>query len=158
MERTHLMIHCSETKEGRHFDKSDIISWHTDPKNRGGNGWSKPGYTGIWLLDGTLEILLPFDGDLVVESWEISNGARGWNSRTIHFCWIGGANNRDTRTEAQLVGMQNTVEILLTIWPDIQLIGHNQVNEHKDCPSFDVPTWAAAMGIDEKNIDRKIYY
>lgn len=160
MKRTHLMIHCSATAEGRHFDKDDIIDWHCSPRDRGGNGWSKPGYSGIWLLDGTLETLLPFDGDEIVEGWEISNGARGWNSRTIHFCYIGGGamHPKDTRTTEQLVGMQNTVQLLLTIWPDIKLIGHNQVNAGKACPSFDVPTWAAAMGIEEKNIDRKIYH
>ena len=156
---THLMIHCADTPAGVWFDGTHIMSWHTDPKPKG-RGWSKPGYADIILLDGTVENLIPYDEDDWVESWEISNGARGWNGTTRHVCYIGGrapaedgGGALDTRSVAQKASLEIYVKSTLRNHPTIKLIGHNQVHATKYCPSFNVPEWALSVGIPEKNID-----
>ncbi len=158
--RTHIMIHCADTPAGMNFTEKDIIRWHTDPAPPAGTGrgWSKPGYAGVWLIDGSFKIIMPFDADDDVERWEVSNGASGWNGLTTHFCYIGGAKNVDTRTGWQKVAMESTLKTLLMMWPDVKLIGHNQVNKEKYCPSFDVPKWAQSVGIADKNIDFNVYW
>lgn len=154
---THLMWHCLETPEGKHFDKADVERWHLQH-----NGWSRVGYSAIFLLDGTLQILIPFDKDDVIDSWEISNGARGWNGRTRHVGYVGGMDrkgvSKDTRTPEQLASMQTFAAMHTMMWPKVKHIGHNQVNRQKTCPSFDVPSWCEWIGIPKQNIDHKIYY
>jgi len=157
---THLMIHCLDTPEGRDFHKEDVELWHTGPKPPH-RGWSKPGYSDLVILDGSLEQVMPYDMDDYVDSWEISNGARGWNGRTRHIAYVGGkdkqGNAKDTRTHGQLVCLATYVKVTIRAIPDIQLIGHNQVHPNKYCPSFYVPKWARFIGIDTKNIDFNNY-
>ena len=154
---THLMIHCSATPPSMDVKRKHLIQWHIDQ-----NGWSRLGYSMLIERSGMLDILIPFDNDDVIDSWEISNGASGWNGRTKHICWAGGqdedGNRQDNRTYSQHVMMQGVVEILVMLYPNIKLIGHNQVNDHKFCPSFDVPKWCREIGLKEKNIDSKKYF
>ena len=152
---THLMIHCSATKRGRWYDRQHIEKWHLEER-----GWSRVGYSGIILLNGDFDILIPHDKDDVIDSWELSNGARGWNGRTKHICYIGGIDldglPNDTRTTHQEKVMQAVVRIYTMLWPDIKVIGHNQV-ACKACPSFDVSEWCDQIYIPHKNIDRRNY-
>lgn len=150
---THLMIHCSDTPASCRFDRSDIEQWHLVER-----GWSRVGYSMIFLLDGTTDILIPFDRDDIIESWEISNGAKGWNGRTKHLCYIGGKDGVDTRTSQQKAALEAVIKMHIMLWPNIKVIGHNQVNRGKYCPSYDVPSWSRSIGIDERNIDSNIYY
>jgi hypothetical protein len=154
---THIMFHCADTPEGVQFHGSDIIRWHTAPPPQG-RGWRKVGYAGGWNLDGTFEILNPFDNDEQITWEELTYGAAGWNAECLHFYYFGGKGNRDTRTPAQRAAMATFAQMGIIIWPEIQYIGHNQVNSHKYCPSFFVPDWAKSIGIPSKNIDHKIYW
>lgn len=156
---THLMIHCADTPEGMWFEGKDIKAWHMDPKPNG-RGWRKPGYSDIILLDGKVENLIDYDADDWVESWEITNGASGWNGRTRHICYIGGRATRadggggkDTRTEGQLIAMETYVKLTLRLQKDLKIIGHNQTHPTKYCPGFDVAAWAKSIGINDRNID-----
>lgn len=152
---THLMWHCSATRRGQWIDRSHIEQWHIK-----GRGWSRVGYSGLVLLNGAFDILIDHDKDDIIESWEISNGARGWNGRTKHLCYIGGVESSrepaDTRTITQERVMEAITKMYVMLWPDIKVIGHNQVSR-KDCPSFNVSEWAKIIGISEKNIDRRNY-
>ncbi|UII27021.1 N-acetylmuramoyl-L-alanine amidase [Fulvivirga maritima] len=157
-EFTHLMIHCSATPKGKWFDADDITRWHIEER-----GWSRVGYSTLFLLDGTTDIMIPFDKDDTINSWEISNGARGWNGITRHICYIGGLNEKgnsveDTRTEAQLAAMQAFVKMHIMLWPKVKIIGHNQVNAHKNCPSFNVNEWGLSIGLEKKHLDQQIYF
>lgn len=153
---THLMWHCTATKRGRHYDRSHIERWHLVER-----GWSRVGYSALVLLSGDFDILIPHDKDDVIESWELSNGAKGWNGRTKHLCYVGGLDfygkePMDTRTTHQAKVMAAITKIYTMLWPDIKVIGHNQVSP-KACPSFDVPDWCEQIGIPEKNIDWGFY-
>ena len=151
-EFTHLMIHCADTPANKWFDRKDIEKWHLQER-----GWSRVGYSVLFTIDGRQDILIPFDKDDIIESWEISNGAKGWNGSTKHICYIGGKGGIDTRTDAQKVAMENFVKLHVMLWPDVKLIGHNQVNAVKYCPSFDVAQWALSIGIRPEFIDDKKY-
>lgn len=150
-----LVIHCSATPEGVYFDKDDIIKWHTSPVNKGGRGWSKAGYNDIVLLDGTLQSVIPFDTNNIVDPWEVANGAKGFNDRAVHICYIGGLDTsgkkKDTRTLHQLNTLTIYVRYMILRNPEIKIAGHNQLAE-KDCPSFDVSDWCRKIGVQEKNI------
>lgn len=148
---THLMIHCSATPPGREVTRNDIEKWHLIER-----GWSRVGYSALFGLDGDLDIMIPFDRDDVIESWEISNGARGWNGRTRHICYAGGWKGIDTRTIGQFTAMRTFCKMHAMLWPEVKIIGHNQVS-YKQCPSFNVPEWCKMIGIPSKSIDFKTY-
>lgn len=154
---THLMVHCTWTKASFDVKRSDLEQWHLVE-----NGWSRVGYSLFVERSGHLDILIPFDKDDVIDSWEISNGAAGWNGRTKHICWAGGMSDdekvQDNRVVSQHMMLEGVVKILIMLYPKIKLIGHNQVNKHKGCPSYDVPKWAKEIGLRTKNIDSKIYF
>jgi N-acetylmuramoyl-L-alanine amidase len=154
---THLMIHCAASRPSLDVTPEHIRKWHIE-----GRGWSRVGYSHLFRRSGQMDILIPYDRDDQIDSWEISNGARAWNGFTKHICYAGGVKEsdgktpEDNRTSEQRAAMDCLVKVLIMLYPDIKLIGHNQV-ANKACPSFDVPTWAREIGISEKNIDSKIY-
>jgi hypothetical protein len=154
---THLMIHCTWTPPSFDVQREHLEKWHLEE-----NGWSRLGYSLFIPRSGKLDILIPFDKDDVIDSWEISNGAAGWNGRTKHMCWAGGrsegGNVHDNRTFGQHSMLEAMVNIHVMLFPQIKIIGHNQVNANKSCPSFDVPKWCREIGLKEINIDSKIYF
>jgi N-acetylmuramoyl-L-alanine amidase len=128
--------------------------------NLHGRGWKGLGYNDILLIDGSLENLTPFNQDGEVDPWEVANGARGFNSRSRHLCYIGGLREEviddhwepaDTRTPRQLYHMEVYVRYMIMRHPDIVIGGHNQISG-KSCPCFDVPAWLESINIDKKNI------
>ena len=100
-----LTVHCTATKEGVDVTADQVRDWHMGSKAKGNRGWSKPGYHGLIRLDGKLESLVPYDSDEVLNNWEVSYGAKGFNRISLHFCLVGGldseGNNKDTFTSAQ---------------------------------------------------------
>jgi len=153
----YLVIHCLATPEGREITKKDIEKWHLKER-----GWSRVGYSDMVHIDGRLENLIEFDQDDNVDSWEISNGARGYNGIARHIAYVGGASSskeawmrfyppKDTRTDEQNYTLEQYVRYMILRHPDIKVIGHNQIS-NKSCPSFDVSAWLRSICIDEKNI------
>lgn len=151
-----LVIHCTDTPKGRAITSAQIRSWHTDPKPRG-NGWRQVGYSDMIHLNGMIENLVPYNSNDVVESWEVTNGAAGYNNQARHVVYVGGKTedgkySADTRTAAQRMTLANYVKQTIAQHPDIKVCGHNQLTTAKRCPSFDVPMWLKAIGINPKNI------
>jgi len=153
----YLVIHCTATPEGREITRKDIEQWHIKER-----GWSRVGYSDMIHLDGSLENLIEFDQDGNVDSWEISNGARGFNSKSRHVVYVGGAKDnkpawakyyplKDTRTDAQCETLMTYVEFMILRHPNIKVIGHNEIS-NKGCPSFNVGDWLRNSCISEKNI------
>jgi N-acetylmuramoyl-L-alanine amidase len=153
---TYLVIHCTATPEGREVSADEIRRWHTSPKPKG-RGWKQVGYSDIIHLDGTVENLVPYNDDDVVDSWEITNGASGINSISRHVVYAGGVSAddvkkaKDTRTWLQELAMITYVKETIARHPNIKVAGHNQFAQ-KACPSFNVPIWLMAIGVSDKNI------
>jgi len=150
-----IIIHCTATPEGRVVTAADIRQWHMAPKPEG-RGWSKVGYSDLIGLDGALIGLHPFDTNDTVEPWEVTNGVRGFNGVARHVVYAGGCDadlkSKDTRTAAQVSALCDYVRYMILRHPSIQVAGHYQFNDQKDCPCFDVPIWLKSIGVPQKNI------
>ncbi len=121
----HVVVHCSDTPNGRHHTAEDIHRWHRE------FGWAGIGYHYVILLDGTVEKGRP-------DFWEGSH-CRGHNEK-LGICLIG----RDKFTEAQ----EEALLFLLTRLgfdgtPSTykKLFSHYELDSKKTCPNFDVRAW-----------------
>lgn len=125
-----IIIHCSATKEGKHFNVNNIRAWHRE------RGFNDVGYHYVILLDGTVQTGRPIAN--------MGAHALGYNASSIGICYIGGLDAqgqpKDTRTDAQRQSMRQLVETLKNKFPKAKVIGHHDVCPHKACPCFDVAT------------------
>tara|TARA_R110002049_G_scaffold136795_3_gene296658 strand:+ start:95 stop:532 length:438 start_codon:yes stop_codon:yes gene_type:complete len=122
-----IILHCTATPEGRDISAATVKKWHTD------KGWSDIGYHYVVKLDGTVEEGRPVE----------RQGAhvRGRNKDSIGVSYVGGCdasmNPKDTRTEDQVLSLDELIANLLDRYPGSTLHGHNEFSS-KACPSFDV--------------------
>lgn len=149
----YLVLHCTATREGREVSSAEIRRWHTSPVSEGGRGWKQVGYTDLIHLDGSVERLVENNEDAWVDDWEVTNGAKGYNSVSRHVVYAGGVGAdgktpKDTRTAAQLQAMADYVRAFHRKHPGVRIIGHNEIAA-KACPSFDVQRWLKETGINQ---------
>lgn len=145
----YLVLHCTATPKGREVTAEQIRHWHTDPVSKGGRGWQQVGYTDMIHLDGTVERLVDNNEDHNVDLWEVTNGAKGYNSVSRHVVYVGGGvtpEGEDTRTEAQRKALAEYVLKFHNRHPSVRIVGHNELAA-KACPSFDVPAFLREIGI-----------
>lgn len=133
----YLVIHCTASSPSSRYTRESLLSFFKDE-----SGWSRPGYRDFVDKDGILHNLWGYDGDSILTGPEITFGARGYNSVSIHVAYDGGVDGnllpRDTRTEKQKVALQTYVRIVRTLYPDIKVVGHRDLpGVTKACPSFD---------------------
>lgn len=152
-ELKYLVLHCTDTPEGREVSAADIRHWHCDPVSKGGRGWKQVGYTDLIHLDGTVERLVDNNEDAWVDNWEITNGAAGYNSVSRHVVYSGGCTKgeripKDTRTNAQRAALERYVKDFHRRFPKVRIVGHNELAA-KACPSFDVQKWLKQIGINQ---------
>lgn len=152
-ELKYLVLHCTATPEGRDVSVAEIRRWHTSPVSAGGRGWKQVGYTDLVHLNGSVERLVANNEDAWVDPWEITNGAKGYNSVSRHIVYAGGVaadgkTPKDTRTAAQKAALEKYVKDFHAAHPKVKIIGHNQVAA-KACPSFDVLAWLREIGINQ---------
>ena len=143
-----IIIHCSDTLEGRDFSAEDIRTWHMTPKEKGGRGFSDIAYHFVIRLDGSIELGRP------IERWGAH--CRGHNMHSIGICYVGGrrpvpVNKKgyvwdDTRTPAQLEAMENLVKLLKKYIPEATIHGHREF-ANRACPCFDVKKWLQTIGL-----------
>ena len=129
-----IVVHCSATREGQHFDVHDIRKWHLQ------RGWSDVGYHAIVLLDGTIQPGRPE---------ELSGAhAAGHNAHSLGIVYIGGLEldgqtPKDSRTPAQKLAMRAQIlewmhEYGVTVE---NVVGHRELpGVAKACPCFEVET------------------
>lgn len=141
----YLFIHCTDTPAGREVTATDILLWHTSPVSKGGRGWKQVGYTDLIHLDGSVERLVNNNEDANVDPWEITNGAKGYNSVSRHIVYAGGKGG-DTCTDAQRKALEKYVKDFHLRFPDVEIKGHNEV-ANKTCPGFDVQVFLEEIGI-----------
>ena len=149
----YLIIHCTDTPADRPVSSNEIRKWHLEE-----NGWKRVGYSDMIHLDGALENLHFFNQDNTVDNYEITNGAKGFNGCSRHVVYVGGRRGgkaHDTRTDEQWDALETYVRYMILRHPNIQVLGHRDVNKDKDCPSFDVAYWLSSICIDKKNIYKK---
>lgn len=123
-----IIVHCSDTPEGRNDKAADIRRWHVN-----GNGWSDIGYHYVVDLDGTIEL----GRDVAL----VGAHATGHNANSIGVCYVGGRDSqtgcgKDTRTDAQKVSLMVLLKYLRARFPEARIIGHCDVSK-KRCPCFD---------------------
>ncbi len=129
-----IILHCSATPAGKHFDVDEIRRWHVE-----GRGWSDIGYHYIVYLDGSVNNGRPI---------EIPGAhVRGHNKHSIGVCYIGGVSSikdkrgkwpaEDTRTPEQKEALWKFLMELMAAYDGATLHGHNEFSS-KACPSFDV--------------------
>lgn len=122
-----IIIHCSATKEGRHFTVEDIDRWHK------ARGFAKIGYHHVIYLDGSVH--KGRDESLL--------GAHclGHNATSIGVCYIGGLDAdgkpKDTRTDVQRQALKTLIGELKVRYPKATIHGHNEFAA-KACPCFNV--------------------
>ena len=139
---TRLVIHCTATPAGREVTAADIRRWHCTPPPMG-RGWKQVGYTDMVHLDGRVERLVANNEDAYVDGWEVTNGAKGYNSTSRHIVYVGGKTTdgrpADTRTEAQKVALRRYVEDFRKRFPWADVCGHRDLpGVSKACPCYDV--------------------
>jgi hypothetical protein len=142
----YLIWHCTATPSGRWVTPEDIIHWHKD-KPPQGRGWDRVGYSKLILLDGTIHSFIQEDEDDLVDGWELTYGAAGYNAVSRHYCYVGGLNKdtfqpEDTRTPEQKAVMKELTKIFLAKYDhlNVEVKGHYHF-ANKACPCFDVDLW-----------------
>ena len=147
-----LVIHCTDTRQGREVSGAEIRHWHTSPKSKGGRGWKQVGYSDLIHLNGGVENLVPYNEDQNVDPWEVTNGAAGYNSTSRHVVYVGGRNmaneNCDTRTAEQRKALEKYVRSFHRQHPQAEIVGHRDLpGVSKACPCFDVKRWLREIGL-----------
>ena len=123
-----IILHCTATPEGKHFDVDTIRRWHV--KDR---GWKDIGYHYVIYLDGSVH-----EGRPVEQSGAHTSGH---NADSLGIVYVGGCDTKmkakDTLNEAQETAMVNLIKSLRDEYGDLSLHGHNEFAA-KACPSFKV--------------------
>lgn len=133
-----LVIHATASSVKTPYTRESLLTFFA--KDR---GWSKPGYTFFIDREGILwKLNEHFNWDPVIEYSEITFGAKGYNSASLHIAWDGGVENGkivDNRTDEQKQALKTFVQIVHDIYPEIDVLGHRDLpNVTKACPIFDV--------------------
>lgn len=123
-----IILHCTATPEGKHFDVDTIRRWHM--KDR---GWRDIGYHYVIYIDGSVHEGRPLE--------QVGAHTSGHNKDSIGIVYVGGCDAKmkakDTLNEAQEVAMVNLIKALREEHGELSLHGHNEFAA-KACPSFDV--------------------
>lgn len=140
-----IIVHCSDTPEGRHHTVADIRAWHK------AKGWNDIGYHYLVYIDGAIH-----NG----RSVDISGAhCSGHNSNSIGICYVGGCEGeekygkifpktdkkgnhipKDTRTPEQKDSLLYLLKELRKMYPNAKIYGHRDFDKGKACPSFDART------------------
>jgi N-acetylmuramoyl-L-alanine amidase len=123
-----IILHCTATPEGKHFDVATIRRWHV--KDR---GWKDIGYHYVIYIDGSVHEGRPIE--------QAGAHTSGHNADSIGITYVGGCDAKmkakDTLNEAQETAMVNLIKALREQHGELSLHGHNEFAA-KACPSFKV--------------------
>jgi len=123
MKIDYIVVHCSESPDGRDDRAADIHRWHLE------FGWSGIGYHEVICRDGAVERGRP-------DYWAGSH-ARGFNGRSLAVCLIG----TRTFTERQMKSLEYVVRRWSGMHPAAKVVGHTDLDSGKSCPNFNVQEW-----------------
>lgn len=132
----YIVIHCSESPNGRNDGVRDVDQWHSTRFNRKPRDIAKfnshlkhIGYQAVGRIDGTIESGRADE--------EIGAHAAGYNSVSLGYMLFG----IDKFTQAQWDALANWLNLKLDDYPDAEVVGHYALNKHKTCPNFDVEAY-----------------
>lgn len=129
-----IIIHCSATAPEANIGVSEIDAWHKE------RGWKGCGYHYVIKRDGEIQQGRALE--------EIGAHTKGFNAKSIGICLVGGVDKngkaRDTKTKEQEKSLKNLLGKLLAEFKGAEVLGHRDLDPHKDCPSFDVLAWLNA--------------
>lgn len=141
----YIVIHCTGASAKQTVDSIKNY-WKTVKK------WKQVGYHHLVAADGLDNVLAPISA--------ITNGVAGFNSNSIHLCYIGGENWKDTRTDAQKNTLARLVKLYSKQFPKAKIRGHRDFSPDKNgngkiepheymkvCPAFEVSTWLKEIGV-----------
>ena len=138
-----IAIHCSATPPTMDIGVEKIKEWHVKD-----NGWDDVGYHFIITRDGTIEPARP-------EDMQGAHAPRV-NDRSVAICLIGGSDANggwsNNFTDEQWVTLKALLLNLTKKYEIKKIIGHYQVDDKKECPSFKVPEY-----LEENNLQEYIY-
>jgi len=124
----YIVIHCSDTPEGREVTAEQIDEWHRQ------RGFMMIGYHYLIRLDGTVEHGRP----LFMKGAACAK--KDCNKCGIHICYVGGRNNQgftaDTRTKEQEAALKLLLCELKKQFPNAVISGHRDWDSGKACPCF----------------------
>ena len=124
---TLIVIHCSAVDPRQTSSAAQIDERH---KKR---GWRGIGYHYVVRRSGEIE---PGRAES-----EVGAHCRHHNAHSIGVCYEGGLDIRgqpaDTRTQAQKTALRHLLEELHRAYPRALIVGHHDLDPHKDCPCID---------------------
>ena len=122
---TLIVVHCSAVRPDQTSSAAQINTWH---RQRGFH--LGIGYHYVIRRDGEIEEGRP--------EYMVGAHCVNHNSHSIGVCYEGGLDIRgqpaDTRTEEQRKTMRWLLEELHGRYPRALIVGHHDLNPHKDCP------------------------
>jgi hypothetical protein len=126
---------------------ANIMRFFLNPDNPSkegiqGRNWKFGGYH--WIIEQSGDATRVYSDEIQ------TNGAEGYNPRSIHINWIGGAYELDISNQ-QSATIKELLEKYLDLYPNAKVLGHNQI-KNKACPRFYVPQFCKNIGIEEANI------
>lgn len=124
----YIVTHSSATPPSMDIGAKEIRKWHVDER-----GWKDIGYHFIIRRDGTLELGRPLN--------VAGAHARGYNKESIGVCMIGGVDENGNAspeyTFEQWLAWYYLNNILKRIYTNAEVVGHNNLSDTTECPSFD---------------------
>lgn len=139
MIKKRIVVHCT----GNSFDFNSALNWSIENERqrvedicafwKNDNKWQHVGYHAIVMPSGTIHVLCnPFT--------TITNGAKGYNSESIHIAYYGGF-HQDMITEIQISALADYCRYLLVLSGlDVDhVFGHCDLpGVKKACPNIDM--------------------
>ena len=120
-----IVIHCSAVRPDQSSSAAQIDTWH---RQRGFH--LGIGYHYVIRRNGEVEEGRP--------EYMVGAHCVNHNSHSIGVCYEGGLDIRgqpaDTRIEEQRKAMRQLLEELHGRYPRALIVGHHDLNPHKDCP------------------------
>jgi N-acetylmuramoyl-L-alanine amidase len=135
-----IVVHCSDSPNGRPTTLMDIDAWHRDRGFKRMATWRS--MHNAYLTSIGYHYVIYVGGKTFTGRHEDEIGAHveGYNATSIGICLIG----CDAFSAGQWKALKNLVEKLQAKHTAAIVLGHTNLNPAKTCPNFNVDQWMQA--------------
>jgi N-acetylmuramoyl-L-alanine amidase len=112
-----LVVHCTAGQQDQ--KTTDIKHYWAKVL-----GWKSYGYHYLINKDGSVENITDIS--------KPTNGVKGFNANSIHICYKGGMNGKDTRTNEQKAALERVLKLLKVQFPQAKIRGHRDFSPDKN--------------------------